>query len=194
MKKFRNKYRIPSSRATFWDYGWNGAYFVTICTKGMEAHFGRVAGEKMILSEIGQIAKKCWLAIPNHFPFVKLDVHVIMPNHVHGIIIIDKADVEMGEITDNENQSPLVETQNLASLQNHTSLPKNKFGPQSRNLPSIIRGFKAGVTKQARTILPEFSWQPRYHDHIIRNDESWNRIANYIVNNPLNWQTDKFYI
>lgn len=188
MNKFKNKYRISSARAAFWDYGWNGVYFVTICTKGMEAHFGRIVDERMILSEIGQIAQNCWLAIPDHFPFVKLDVHIIMPNHVHGIILIDKAALQKKDTVENENQPSHVETQDFASL------PRNKFGPQSQNLPSIIRGFKAGVTKQARAILPQFSWQARYHDHIIRNDESWGRIANYIVNNPLHWEKDKFYI
>jgi len=128
------------------------------------------------------MANKYWSEIPVHFPFVQLDEFVIMPNHVHGIIIINKP----------------VETQNLASLQiqNFASLQsqsKNKFGSQSKNLASIIRGFKIGVTKNARKIQADFAWQSRFHDHIIRNEDSFNRIQQYILTNPQNWTNDKFH-
>ncbi|MGQ1891400.1 transposase [Thermophagus sp. OGC60D27] len=71
--------------------------------------------------------------------------------------------------------------------------PKNQFGPQSQNLASIIRGFKIGVTKNARQINPHFAWQPRYHDHIIRNEKSFYNISKYIINNPGKWTGEKFY-
>ena len=71
--------------------------------------------------------------------------------------------------------------------------PKNQFGPQSKNLSSIIRGFKIGVTTNGRLINPDFAWQPRFHDHIIRDDESFQNISNYIKNNPANWKEDKFF-
>lgn len=179
-EKYQNKYRIRSARLQNWDYGWNGAYFVTICTKNREYYFGEIANEKMILSEIGENADDCWLQIPKHFPFVKLDVHVVMPNHIHGIIVIDKT-------------GSTVETQNSASLQSNQSQPKNKFGPQSKNSASIIRGFKIGVTKNARNKNIDFAWQSRYHDHIIPNKEEYDRIKNYIINNPKNWGNDKFF-
>lgn len=152
MTLYKNKYRIESARLQNYDYGSNGAYFVTICTKNRIQYFGEIRRDakscvsslspkpdipsssiynslpfqKMYLSEIGQSAYDCWLKIPKHFPFVKLDVFVIMPNHIHGIIIIDKEDKEL-----------------------HVFHGKNKFGPQSRNLASIIRGYKIGVTKFA---------------------------------------------
>lgn len=95
---------------------------------------------------------------------------------------------------------PYVETQNFASLRlksDESSISdykaKNKFGPQSQNLASIIRGFKIGVTKNARVINQDFSWQPRYHDHIIRNQRSYDRISEYIQNNPSTWDEDIFY-
>ncbi|MCO6464736.1 MAG: hypothetical protein J5I52_11375, partial [Saprospiraceae bacterium] len=87
MDKFKNKYRIASTRLQHWDYGWNAAYFVTICTKNRICWFGNVADGGMVLSEIGEIAQKCWIEIVEHFPFVKLDAFIVMPNHVHGIII-----------------------------------------------------------------------------------------------------------
>jgi len=181
--KFKNKYRVESARLKNWDYGWNASYFVTICTKNRIYFFGNVVDDEMILNDIGLIADNCWLQIPEHFPFVKLGEHVVMPNHVHGIVIIGKSD---------DNRP--VETQNFASLQRNQQPPSpNKFGPQSRNLASIIRGFKIGVTTDARLINPGFAWQSRYHDHIIRDNESFERISAYIKNNSANWKKDKFY-
>jgi putative transposase len=87
-EKFKNKYRIPSARLQNWDYGWNASYFLTICTQNRQCFFGDITNAEMELSEIGEIAHKYWNEIPAHFPFVKLDAFVVMPNHVHGIIII----------------------------------------------------------------------------------------------------------
>jgi REP element-mobilizing transposase RayT len=112
-------------------------------------------------------------AIPSHFPFVLLDAFVIMPNHVHGILLIDKP----------------VETQHLASL----PPPQNRFGPQSQNLASIIRGFKIGVTKYANQHQITFAWQSRYHDHVIRNTGDYDRIRQYVAENPQKWSADTFY-
>ncbi len=194
MEKFQNKYRIPSTRAPFWNYGWNASYFVTICTYNPDCYFGDIVEGEIMLSDIGEIAEECWLKIPDHFPFVKLGAFIIMPNHVHGIIIIDKHD---DELNGNGNENANVETQNFASLQQQPLFkpsPLNKFGPQSKNLPSIIRGFKIGVTKNARIINNSFRWQTRYHDHIIRDDNSFNNIQEYINSNPHNWHKDKFYL
>lgn len=180
MEKFNNKYRISSIRAPFWDYGWNAAYFITICTKNRQCWFGDVVDGKMDLSAMGHIANSCWNEIPHHFPFVELGAHVIMPNHVHGILIINKPkDVHRG-----------VETQHFASPPSQPpkmGKPKNQFAPQSQNLASIIRGFKIGVTKNARQIHPTFAWQTRFHDHIIRDDASYQRINEYIKTNPARW-------
>ena len=90
MKKYNNKYRIETTRLKNWDYGWNGAYFITICTKNRIHYFGEIKNQKMQLSGIGKMAEKYWHEIPAHFPFVKLDAFIVMPNHIHGIIIIDK--------------------------------------------------------------------------------------------------------
>ena len=166
MDKFQNKYRIPSARAKWWNYSNNGLYFITICTAGHEHFFGEIVND-MELSAIGKIALQCWLDIPNHFPFVKLDAFVVMPNHVHGILEI-------------VNITPPPTT-------------KNKFGPQSRNLASIIRGYKIGVQKYATYNKIDFDWQARFHDHIIRNDAEFHRIHHYIVENPAKWKQDKFF-
>jgi len=92
MDKYQGKYRIASTRLRYWDYGSNAAYFITICTKNREHFFGQIKDGKMRLSAMGHIANSCWYEIPNHFPFVELGAHIIMPNHVHGIVIINKPD------------------------------------------------------------------------------------------------------
>lgn len=175
MEKFRNRYRIASARWAAWDYASNAAYFVTLCVEGRVHAFGRVVNGEMKLSPLGQWADDCWQAIPDHFPFVELGEYVVMPNHVHGVIVINKPPADAD-----------VETQNFASL------PRNRFGPQSKNLASIIRGYKIGVTKYARQNNLPFAWQARYHDHVIRNTGEWERISKYIVANPMNWKNDEF--
>ncbi len=208
-EKYQNKYRIPSARAPWWDYGWDAIYFVTICTSKRKHFFGEIVDctdgvNKVQLSKIGKIANECWMEIPIHFSFVKLDAFVVMPNHVHGILVIDNTSTS-------KPVSMPVETQDFASLpstatslmhmetQNFASLPLkpphtlNKFGPQSKNLGSIIRGYKIGVTTRARLVDPDFSWQTRFHDHIIRDDRSYKVISEYIQNNPAKWWEDKFF-
>ncbi|WP_028295363.1 transposase [Olivibacter sitiensis] len=183
---YKDRYRIPSARASWWDYGANATYFVTICTKDRVPFFGEVVDGFVRLSEIGEFVERSWKEIPNHFPFVILDEFVVMPNHVHGIVVIDK---QHGEGTGT------VETQDFASLQNRNTGKKtiNKFGPQSKNLASIIRGFKIGVTKSARLIHADFAWQPRYHDRILRDQPEHERIVSYIQGNPTNWEQDELY-
>jgi REP element-mobilizing transposase RayT len=199
MDKFQGKYRIPSARATWWDYAGNGLYFITICTAGRAHCFGKIAGDEMQLSPIGEMALQCWLEIPHHFPFVKLHAFVVMPNHVHGILEIARSGLANNELADTHP----VETQNFASLQQYPPPPSspspspppsgtNKFGPQSRNLSSIIRGYKIGVKKYATMNKIDFTWQSRFHDHIIRNDHEYHRIHDYIIKNPGNWKRDIF--
>ena len=199
-KLFNHRYRIPSARAQWWDYGNNAAYFITICTLHRRHYFGEIQNWEMDLSSIGIRCWHCWYIIPNHFPFVKLDAFVVMPNHVHGIIIIDKTILSNYNDGDAIGGDAIVETQNFASLQfgrqQQRDLPKsgNHFGPQSQNLGSIVRGFKIGVTKYCRENDIEFGWQPRYHDHIIRDRMELERIQNYIRNNPGNWKEDLHYL
>ena len=130
----------------------------------------------MFLSPIGEIVQEEWKKTPAIRNNVKLDHFVVMPNHIHGIMIIDNWSVE---------------THCNASLQDSIN-NKNKFGPQSNNLPSIIRGFKGSVTRMAHHAgFTDFAWQPRYYDHIIVDDEDHNNIQDYILTNVANWGKDK---
>lgn len=206
--KYQNRYRIPSTRMQNWDYSWNASYFITICTRRRIHYFGEIMDGTMQLSEIGQMAENFWFEIPEHFPFVVLDAFVVMPNHIHGIITIAKTDTECDNVGNGNMVAGCdnVETQNFASLSSPPSpsfssspplgtqsQPKNKFGAQSKNLASIVRGYKIGVTKHAKTINPGWAWQSRYYDHVIRDGQSYQRIKQYIISNPQNWNNDKFY-
>ena len=208
MKKYKDKYRIASARAQWWDYGANGLYFVTICCHNRVCWFGDVVDGEMILSKIGEIAESEWLKTFDMRPDMNLWMgeYVVMPNHFHAIIGIGdnryntqrrdamhcvSTSMNVDETTDNGETT----TNNKNDTNNiQSSQPKNKFGPQSKNLASIIRGFKIGVTKNARQINPVFKWQARYHDHIIRDEKSYCNISNYIENNPKKWDTDKFHM
>ncbi len=356
--KFQNKYRIPSSRLQTWDYGTNGAYFITICTQNREHFFGVVQNGTVQLSEIGKIAEQLWLEIPNQFPFIELGNFVVMPNHVHGILIINKIvsqSVETRLIASNNIESidnketrliasnniesidnketrliasnniesidnketrliasnniesidnketrliaynniesidnketrliasnniesidnketrliasnniesidnketrliasnniesidnketRLIASNNIESIDNKetrliasnniepadnketrliaynnieptdnketrliASLP-NKNGGFSGdknpmlndNISKIIRWYKGRCSFECRKINSDFGWQSRFHDHIIRNSKSFDIIQNYIFENPMNWEKDKFY-
>ncbi len=197
MKKYRNKYRIASARAQWWDYGWHAAYFVTVCTQNREHFFGEIVDGVMVLSAIGQIVESEWLKTFEMRPDMNLHMgeYVVMPNHFHAIVGIgaNKYNSGRGAGRDTATTETTGETGTTGDTGNNakrgeTEKPKNRFGPQSKNLASIIRGFKIGVTKNARLIDPDFAWQPRFHDHIIRNDAEYRRISIYIVNNPANWK------
>lgn len=204
MEKFNNKYRIPSARLQTWDYGNNGSYFITICTKNREHYFGKITEGEMIVSEIGFFAKKYWHEIPEHFPFVNLDEFVVMPNHVHGIIIIDKPDNDGGDggrdgggddggDGDGRDGKDAINRVSTDTDTKKTGGITGKNNPMfHENISRIIRWYKGRCAFEIRKIHADFAWQPRFHDHIIRNQESYEKIKNYIVNNPQKWNEDTF--
>lgn len=189
-KKYKNKYRIPSARMRNWDYRWNAPYFVTICTQNRICYFGDVVNKEMQLSEIGKVVKQEWLKTFEMRPDMNLQMGEwqIMPNHFHAIIVIGEN--EYNRKTDGNMGMERRMDGNAGT--ERTTPPKNQFGPQSKNLGSIIQGFKSGVTKNARQIDADFAWHSRFHDHIIRDEQSYRRIAKYIIENPLHWNNDKF--
>jgi len=187
-ERFKDKYRTETTRLKNWDYSSPGAYFVTICTKKGKYYFGVLKNEQMQYTEIGKIAKQCFIEIPEHYPNVIINEFVVMPNHVHGLIIITD---------ENKNEIRNVETQNFVSLQQRKNhhyqqhrWEPNKFGPQSKNLSAIIRGYKTGVTEYANSNKILFTWQSKFHDRIVRNKNEFYR-KKYIKNNIKNWDKDK---
>ena len=173
-KLFNNKYRIPSTRLQNWNYANDAMYFVTICTKNKVKYFGEIANNKPILNptEIGEIASSEWYKTVEIRPDMNLELgeFVVMPDHIHGIVIIGANEYNT---TDNSVH--------------FDSKYKNEFAPQSKNLASIIRGYKSAVTTYARKNNIEFEWQTRFYDHIIRSTDDYHRISNYILNNPAKW-------
>ena len=189
MEKFRNKYRIPSTRLQNWDYGWNGTYVITICTKNRESYFGEIVNKKMELSNIGILAVDLLHEIKNHSKNVELGEFMVMPNHIHLILILNNDVMGGGG----------VETRHALSLQPKQQQPqqpigKNRFQNQGKNtVSSIIGSYKSAVTKHAHCLEYEFAWQPRFYDHIIRDEKSFFNISEYIINNPQKWEDDKYY-
>ena len=209
-EKFQDKYRIPSARLQNWDYSWNAAYFITVCTAGRDSVFGKILDGKMILSNLGIIADVFWHEIKNHCNTVELDAFVVMPNHLHGIILLTgnekNGDEYFGSYDDDDigadgrMDDDAVETRHALSLQpqpqpQHPLTPgQQRFRNQGKKtVSSIIGSYKSAVSKHAHRLELDFEWQARFHDHIIRTDASYQRISEYIQNNPLNWQNDKFY-
>jgi len=190
--KFKNTYRISSARATWWDYNADAAYFATICTKDHISYFGDVIDGVMALSEIGNITQQCWEQIPIHFPFVILDEFVVMPNHVHGIIIIHPPPVETLQCNASTGGGYNASTTHI----NNINQKMSAISPKSGSLSTIIRSYKSACSKHIRIQFPDFNfaWQSRYHDRVIRNEREYHGIVNYIMNNPKNWVKDELNI
>jgi REP element-mobilizing transposase RayT len=170
--KFRfdpQKHHRRSIRLKGYDYRSAGAYFVTIVTYQRECVFGEIVNGEMRLNDYGKIADEHWQDIPNHFPNVDLGTYVIMPNHVHGIIVVND---QVGA------------TQCVA--------PTPPRGPQRRSIWAIVGSYKSSVSYR---INKQFNvtniWQRNYHEHIIRDDDEHNRIHLYIESNPANWMNDE---
>ena len=177
MDKYKNKYRIASARLQHWDYRWSGVYFITICTQNREHFFGEIVDGKMQWSHVGIIADVLWHQIPHHANNVELGKFVVMPNHIHGVLIIRGDERE----------------QSMEKSDGQINEQMSKISPKSNSISAIIRSYKSAVTKHANRLGLAFRWQARFHDHIIRDEQSYQNISNYIENNPANWQGDKFH-
>ena len=144
----------------------------------------------MELSLQGGMAHRYWLEIPQHFSFVTLDEFVVMPNHVHGIIIIDNPENFSG---DDRIAAASVETGHPVETGHALSLHP-RFRNQGKNtISAMVGSYKSAVTKCCNDNKVPFGWQSRFHDHIIRDNDEFDRIKNYIVSNPVNWEQDKFF-
>lgn len=162
MGLYKNKYRTDTTRLKCWDYTTPWWCYVTICTKRHKEWFGEVSHSKMILNSHGKRTEKYWKDITNHYTICELDYYVIMPNHIHGIIIID----------------PDIETGHAPSL--------------LHSLGNIVGSFKSAVTRFAhRNGYEKFNWQPRFYDRTIRNDRELYQIRKYIEQNPMKWDIKK---
>jgi putative transposase len=163
-----------SIRLKDYDYTQAGAYYVTVCVNNRKCMFGDVHNGEMVLNEYGEMADKCWNQISQHFPHVELDECIIMPNHLHGIINI---------------------TPNVGAGFPRPDNDKGR-GNRAPTLGQIIAYFKYGSTKQINQLRDtprKPVWQRNFYEHVIRDESGLNRIREYIVNNPAQWEKDEYY-
>ena len=195
-----------SIRLKGYDYSSEGAYFITICVKDRECLFGEIINEKMNLSEIGKIAHNNLLGISQNVENIEIDEFVIMPNHVHVIIVINKNDVETDNVVGVINVGVgVIHELHLHELHLHElhlhelPLQLNKNIPdhikrRKMLIPKVVGRYKMNVSKQINQIrnMPGVPlWQRNYYEHIIRSEKSLNAIRKYIIENPLKWELDK---
>jgi putative transposase len=206
MTLFKNKYRIESIRLPDYDYCSNGYYFVTICTYQNEYFFGDIINSQFKLSRIGEIANKFWLEIPQHSKNTYVDTHVIMPNHMHGIIIIDSptrrdvTDPTRRDVTDPTrrdvtcNVSTADNASNSVQCYNECDISRvmSEISPKAGSLSVILRSYKSAVKRWCQMNgYPGFAWQERFYEHVIRDESSLCNIREYIKNNPVKWEYQK---
>ena len=177
MSLYKNRYRVESARLRGFDYSMEGTYFITICTKKREVFFGSVRDKNLELSWEGRIADEYWRAIPQHYPGVLLDAYVIMPNHVHGIIILQRDPVETGHAP------------SLTNVPTYSA--ETGHAPSLRKRPTVgnvVGSYKSAVKKKIREEGGnDFDWQLRFYDRIIRDERPLKEVRRYIIENPRKW-------
>ena len=162
---FRKRFRIPSTRLPGWDYRWAGVYSVTICTHERMRCLGEVVDSEVTLSSLGAVVAEEWLKIPRQQLRVTLDEWIVMPDHMHGILVFHGRHREDGR-------------QDSKHL-------------RSQSLGVVVGQFKSNVTKRIWWNLKrrDFGWQPRFHDQIVRDPEHLARLRAYIRDNPKRWES-----
>jgi REP element-mobilizing transposase RayT len=171
-----------SIRLAGYDYTQAGAYFITICTHKRQNLFGDIVNGEMILNEYGKIAANSWQELARHFPHITLGEWVIMPNHVHGIIVIGRGEAPA------DDQSTTTSSDNRRVLR-----PSPPNGTDPGSVGAIVQNYKSVASRKINKLRSTAGapvWQRNYWEHIIRNEQAYQRIANYIINNPAQWGAD----
>ncbi|MFZ5876651.1 MAG: transposase [Nitrospirota bacterium] len=167
----REQHHRRSVRLSDYDYSSAGAYFITICTWNRECLFGEIVTGQMQLNEYGEIVRDCWTTIPEHVPDSKVDTFVVMPNHLHGVVSINRP----GRGT-------------------ACRAPTEGFGrPVVGSLATIVRSFKSATTKRVNSRRQSAGlplWQRNYYEHVVRDEDELTRIRQYIADNPCAWDRD----
>ena len=165
------KHNRQSIRLKDFDYSQAGAYFITICTHNRECILSDIVNDEMQLNEYGKIVKTSWIALPHRYPNMELDTFMIMPNHVHAIVVIP----DVGVI-------------------HELPLPNDLTHRRRMLIPKIIGYAKMNTAKCINQLLDTPGarvWQRNYYEHIIRNDDELNQMREYISQNPLQWELDE---
>ena len=196
LAKPRRSLRFPA-----WDYSWEGVYFLTICTQNKEYLFGEIAGEVMHANAPGEMVLEAWEELPARFPLIQLDARVLMPNHFHGIVIICRSESDI--------YPPITPPPNIMQVDpdlppergEHKVRPygKRPRGTGAGSLGRIVQAFKSLTTRQYIQGIKESGWPPfkgklwqrNYYERIVRDEEEWERISEYIAAHPINWALDR---
>jgi REP element-mobilizing transposase RayT len=171
---FRRSIRLPG-----YDYRQAGIYFVTLCTHQKAGLFGRIYDGEMHSSKLGIVVDEEWRRMAMLRKNVQLDLHVVMPNHVHGLIVME----------DNSDCHSSRGFPTKTGQASHTL--------QADSLGAIIGQFKVAVTRRARSIplhSDQRIWQRNYHEHVVRDEKSLNSIRRYVIENPARWAEDSYYV
>ncbi|MDB9537993.1 transposase [Dolichospermum planctonicum CS-1226] len=188
-------HKRQSIRLKGYDYSQSGLYFITICCYQRECLFGNIINSQIILNNFGQFIKEEWLKSAEIRKEIEFDDFVIMPNHFHGIVIINQeinSDFMKNDVDFQDNNVGA----NCRSPLGQIQLSRPKISMKPKSISSLIAGFKSATTKKINIIrnTPQNPvWQRNYYDHIIRNDESLARIREYVQNNPLSWENDQLH-
>ncbi len=205
-----NIHHRRSIRLQGYDYSSEGLYFITICCHNKVCLFGHVVNAAMVLNEYGQVAFNEWMKTPEIRPNVELGEFIVMPNHIHGIIrITRRGELHSPNIESNSSDGRgVLDTPdyvgdsrgvlNTPDFMGECNSPQ-RYSPRlrgpSQTIGAIVRGYKSAVTKQLNALgIGRKVWQRDYYEHIIRNEQSYYNISNYIVNNPAKWWEDKFFM
>jgi REP element-mobilizing transposase RayT len=177
----RRSIRLPG-----YDYTTPGAYFITICTRQHACLLGEITNSQIQGTPLGYLAQQQWLKLPTRFPHIQLDAFIVMPNHMHGILIIPGRGMGVGIRLLGDQTHP------------HAPTSHEQFGqPVPGSIPTIIRSYKASVALRSKYLAnpPTTNiWQRNYWEHIIRDEAEWVRIRDYIQTNPAHWEEDRFAV
>ena len=165
------------TRLRGYDYSQDGYYFITVCVKNRLVVFGKINNGEMVGNKFADVVRECWLDLPNHYPNCVLHAFMVMPNHIHGIIQIDNDKLTVGN-----GLKPFPE-----------SSPNP--APRKHGLSEMVRALKSFSSRRINEIAGfRFQWQKSFYDHIIRDEESFVKISEYILYNPAKWHDDRFYV
>ncbi|MBI3332286.1 hypothetical protein HYZ99_05030 [Candidatus Peregrinibacteria bacterium] len=196
---FKGRYRIRTNRMKNWDYSSSACYFVTICTKGKLHWFGEIEKGKMTMSDVGKIVETYWKEIPNHFPHARLDQFVMMPDHLHGILIFDRSLVETchGHVSKKQQTTKINGNSSNEMRDSRVSTNERRLRLVPKSLGAVINQFKMTCTKKIHAMgYDDFHWQTRFYERCLRSEGALNAIRTYIKSNVSRWKDhpDLLYI
>lgn len=187
--------RYDSTRMQSWDYRWSAWYFLTICTDRRLPYFGEVRNGIVGLTPAGCVAARYWQNIEEIHDRAILDVFIVMPNHVHGLLGLlpeEESKEALRKVSsatvDTSRKPDESETDESETKTDRMS----EISPEAGSVSTIIRSYKAAVTKRIRgTLRADFGWQSRFYDHIVRTKHTFDRVRHYICTNPVHWKLDR---